>query len=271
MGSGSRISVRSFRGAQRFIYFDRLGREHSIYSKTMPQKLSIPSLLVSLFMLALFAYAGYLMTDGTIHAILPHKPLKPVYAQNGVHISDNADVIDNEAELERILNAFEDDTGICPYVMTVFDTDWNKTSSTLDGYAYSKYIRLFDDEQHFLVVYSQPKNTQDRNDVDWSWEAIQGDDTDPILTKQAFQKFRDKLHGNLSNRNCSVGEAFALSFGTDWDVMRPLLPLRERIVLAGVVLLWDAYTLYSLISSIRGFVYSRKKYHKAPTNEEGSE
>ncbi len=136
-----------------------------------------------------------------------------VEADDGdVYIVDNIGVIDNEDSLNEVMQEFEDLTGIYPCVMTVYDSDWNQDYDELWQYAYDVYINTFSDELHFLIVYSEPENAVDLDFVEWAWEAIQGDDTDPILTKYNFRIFQDALQTDLLRDNVSVGEAFENAF-----------------------------------------------------------
>ena len=129
-----------------------------------------------------------------------------------VYIVDNIGVIDNEDSLKEVMQEFEDLTGIYPCVMTVYDSDWNQDYEELWQYAYDVYINTYSDELHFLIVYSEPENAAEFDFVEWAWEGIQGDDTDPILTKHNVRIFKDALQADLLQDKVSVGEAFENAF-----------------------------------------------------------
>ncbi len=136
-----------------------------------------------------------------------------VEADDGdVYIVDNIGVIDNEDSLNEVMQEFEDITGIYPCVMTVYDSDWNQDYDELWQYAYDLYINTFSDELHFLIVYSKPENAAELDFVNWAWEGIQGDETDPILTEHNVGIFNDALQTDLLRDNVSVGEAFENAF-----------------------------------------------------------
>lgn len=180
------------------------------------------------------------------------KPLDPEYESTDVHIMDGAGVIDDEDSLEEILQEFEDTTGISPYVMTVYDEDW-KYYNELWNYAYEIYINSFSDEQHFLIVYSEPENAAELDFVDWSWEGIQGDDTDPILTESKVERFGDDLHDNLLRNNVSVGKAFEYAFEESLTYMfeREDLRLNEIVFMLGIidfVIIFFSYFFIDIIS-----------------------
>ena len=110
-------------------------------------------------------------------------------------INDYAGVIADKDILMDTLNEYRELTGIVPVVYTVYDEDW-KTSNTgkLSGYAMEKYLATADDEFHFVVVYSVPKN--DTAAVNGGLKgasnrisAVQGNYTDPILTTAMYWKF----------------------------------------------------------------------------------
>lgn len=129
-----------------------------------------------------------------------------------VYIVDNIGVIDNEDSLNEVMQEFEDLTGIYPCVMTVYDSDWNEDYEELWQYAYDVYINTYSDELHFLIVYSEPENAAELDFVNWAWEGIQGDETDPILTEYNVRIFGAALHADLLRDNVSVGEAYENAF-----------------------------------------------------------
>lgn len=134
-------------------------------------------------------------------------PLVPVYTDNGSHIEDHVGAIDNSYELEQYLTEFRSLTGISPLVLTVYDSVWENEYTKLEDYAYDYYIQKFSDEQHWLFVYSASDNSDE-----WSWHAMQGNDTGKIITMSKFDKFRVDLQENLEDGGVSVGGAFAVSF-----------------------------------------------------------
>lgn len=210
--SGNHISHHYFPGSRRYRKHRPGHPDEYIYASSKPQKMG-------LFPIILLAVFGGIFGFGTFDSVkndIPHK-LDPVYVTPGTHIEDNIGVIDNEDDLEEALEEFEDVTGICPVVYTVYDEDWQDGYTDLESYAFDVYVDNYDDEQHFVIVYSIPEdqiadfNSGDLEVPDFSWEAIQGDETDPILTEGMFRHFSKVFHNNLED-GVRPGQAFQEAF-----------------------------------------------------------
>lgn len=260
--SGPRFSKHPFPNARKFRYFDKHGREMFIYGETMPTKSSKLGLILSLIFISPFLLAGIGILAQFIFIFFPMKPLSPDYAPTDIHIMDGAGVIDNEESLEETLQEFEDLTGISPYVMTLHDSDWMEHFNyNLSDCAYHEYITLFSDEQHFLVVYSEPENAEELDFVDWSWEAIQGDETDSILTESKFEIFQEDLHSGLLQENISVGEAFENAFEQAKTYM--MRGDKQDIFLSGLMaVIWNVFIVSILISQIKNYKEGQRDYEE---------
>lgn len=210
--SGPHISHHYFPGSRRYCRHRPGYPDEYIYASAKPQKTS-PLVLV---ILAIF---GGIFGYGTFASIKDEIPVKlrPVYDAPDTHIEDGIGVIDNEDDLEEALCGFEDVTGICPVVYTVYDEDWQDGYTDLESYAFDAYVDNYDDEQHFVIVYSIPEdqladfNSGDLEVPDFAWEAVQGDETDPILTEGMFRHFSKEFHNRLEN-GVRPGEAFQEAF-----------------------------------------------------------
>lgn len=198
--SGPHISHHYYPGARRYRRRRPGHPDDYIYASSKPEK-------TSPFILIILAVFGGIFGFGTFTSVkdeLPFK-LKPVYDTPDTHIEDSIGVIDNEDDLEDALSDFEDVTGICPVVYTVYDEDWQDGYTDLESYAFDVYVDNYDDEQHFVIVYSIPEdqiadfNSGDLEVPDFSWEAIQGDETDPILTQGMFRRFSKVFHNSLED------------------------------------------------------------------------
>ena len=74
------------------------------------------------------------------------------------------------------------------------------------------YVTEFDDEEHWLVVYSEP-TSPDPDFNDWYWEGMQGDDTDNIITVDVADDFKDLMQKYLTaNSRYDVSSAIAAAF-----------------------------------------------------------
>lgn len=271
-GGGSsvlRYSNHSFSNSRRFRYYDRHGRENYIYCSGVPKKVSIFQLIINLIFFIPFIGGGLLIFVYFLSNILPPKPLEPVYEPADVHIIDEAGVIDNQDSLEDALLEFEQLTGIEPYVVTMNHSDWVQYYGSLSDYAYSMYLNTFSDEQHFLVVYSQPENAGEVDFVDWSWEAIQGDETDKILTENHFDQFSRDLHDDLLRNSVSVGEAFENAFQNSLSYM--MKGNYSEAVAAGLFsLFWNLIVGIFIVSLISEFINGRRDYQEVPLEGSGN-
>lgn len=264
-GSGHYMSSRPFAHAKRYRYYDHRGTERYIYSHGKPTPQSPLILVLTLIFMLPFVIGGLTITLTAFASFRPLKPLTPQYTENGTHISDKIKAIDNKSELESSLNKFEDLTGICPYIMTVYDSDWNESFDSLEDYAFSLYTDKFYDEQHFLIVYSEPKNASKYDYVDWSWEAIQGDYTDSILTNAHFIVFREDLHEKLSDESLSVGEAFNAAFSNSLGYMMNKSEEYSGVVFAILfALVWNTIIWVVIINTIKKYIQSHREYTEVP-------
>jgi hypothetical protein len=140
-----------------------------------------------------------------------------VYTSPAAHVEDKIDVFADDDELEQALEQFEEVSGICPVVYTVYNEDWINEYSDLESYTYSMYVDNYPDEQHFVIVYSIPEDQAEafasgELDVpDYAWEAVQGDETDPLLTEGTFRHFARKLQERFEDGE-DPGKAIAESF-----------------------------------------------------------
>lgn len=130
---------------------------------------------------------------------------------NDVYISDTLGIIDDKDDLFDALQAFRDETGITPFVVTVSNESWNTYYDDLYSLAFDVYVNNCEDEKHWVLVYSEPENP-DPSFNDWYWEGVQGDDTVYILTEDAAYEFGFTLQKYLTNNRYSVGEAFTMAF-----------------------------------------------------------
>lgn len=271
-GSGGiRYSRTPFSRSRRFRYRDRRGNTHYIYASDKPKPQSIIGFIFSMITLLPFLAFGVLIFVAAGWEFMPKDPLKKEYICTGVHMIDNINVIDNYAALEKSLEEFEDVTGICPCIVTVHDSDW-KDSRTLERYAYNYYVDTWEDEQHFLIVYSEPEKPDSDGFLDWSWEGMQGDDTDPILTEKGFSHFQNDLMNGLYSDDISVGDSFRTSFDNSLDyIMQPPYKDGLETILAIIVggTLWFFVFIFSAVSMIKGFIMSRREYSEVTEEYQG--
>ena len=216
-GSGSsnspHISTHYFPGARRFIRHNHtLGKDEYIYATSKPGKTSLGSVIA----VALFAAVFSVISIFGISSELAFR-IDPEY-DDVPRVCDDINVIDNEDSLTEVLAEYQEITGICPVLYTMYNEGWEKDYYSLAQYTFDKYLDICDDEQHWVIVYSIPESYSTelgraRSRIpEYRWEAVQGDETDRIITEKAFSEF-----GNLVQNNLESGKDPGTSFEEAFD------------------------------------------------------
>jgi len=213
--SHNHISNHYFPRAKRYLRHNRLtGVDDYIYSESMPQKTSISSIImiavVAVIFLGTFGFASF--------KNFPRK--LPAHYMDVPEVHDDINVIEAKDQLEDILKQYQEKTGICTHIYTVYHEKWINTYSDPSDYCMNVYTGNFHDEEHFVIIFSIPfkdaecydNSNRDKHYVpDFVWEAVQGDDTDPILTEEMFTTFRKMLQKELEGY-VNPGDAFTHAF-----------------------------------------------------------
>ena len=207
--SFNRISKNKFNGANRYVYY-RNGAPEFIYSNYDLTSDNRGKGLISLAVYAIMIIFALSFIPAASH--FPKKLDISKY-NCSISITDSAGVIDDEDALMDSLIAFQDKTGITPAVITLNNEDWQNNYTSLENYAYELYVKTYDDEMHWLIVYSEPKNP-DPSFNDWFWEGMQGNDTDKILTYKETDLFNKEMQKGLTDKSISVDEAIRRSIDT---------------------------------------------------------
>ena len=206
--SGPHISTHYFPGARRFIRHNHtLGKDEYIYATSMPTKTKLGSVVA----VALFAAVFSVISILGVSSELPFR-INPRY-DDVPRVCDDINVIDNEESLTEVLVEYQEITGICPVIYTIYNEEWQKDYYSLSQYTFDKYLDICDDEQHWVIVYSIPESNSTvlgrakSRIPEYRWEAVQGDETDRIITEKAFSEF-----GNVVQNNMESGEDPGTSF-----------------------------------------------------------
>ncbi len=201
-----RFGNRYYRGSKRYVYY-RNGTPQYYYSDRpytvqTAKNASIKSIL-SKFMSAIFgaiiALSGFFT--------LPHKVTLDY--NTDIVINDSVGLLSEteEAEMKNAFLSFQDKTGVTPAFFTINNKELEKQGGNLKKYAYKLYVNTFEDEKHWLVVYSTHNNRSN-----WEWEGMIGDDCESIITTNLENEFTNKLQKNLENNpgmlSVSVIDAF---------------------------------------------------------------
>ena len=190
--SAKHIKNTSFPGARRYVYYENY-RPVYIYADYDIRKGTASGKVWSIIGSAVSLLFGIMLI-----ALCYDKPQKmdtsPSYH---CEIKDTAGVIDDMDKVQDAIVDFYDVTGIPVEIMTVNNEDWQGGYSELEYFAYDMYVTEFDDEEHWLVVYSEPASP-DPDFNDWYWEGMQGDDTDNIITVDVADDFKDLMQKYLT-------------------------------------------------------------------------
>src|SRR5574344_1894212 len=187
-----------------------------------------------------------------VPVIAVSKPIKLDYGDTSVVIEDNIGVIDDERELKKTLKDFRDKTGITPCIVTVKTEEWAANYSTLENYAYDYYVNTFDDECHWLFIYSEPTSASSSSSGfnNWQWEGMQGNDTDNILTENKVGDFNEEVQKLLTDNDVGVGEAFNTSFE---DLNETVMNFDSNIIpMVIFFVVWYGIIGYVIFGMIKG-------------------
>ncbi|SCW30044.1 hypothetical protein SAMN02910456_00385 [Ruminococcaceae bacterium YRB3002] len=260
--AGGRTSSMPFPGGRRYVYYHYLTKKPVIVYADHDLSKPQDGAYLALFIMALVLGFGLIALINIFGNHFPNK-LAMDY-DTGILIEDRAEILDNneEAMLVESLEAFRDETGITPAVITVNNEDWNKQMKgvTLERYAYDLYLEKFNDEKHWLIVYSQPEKP-DPEFNKWYWEGMQGDDTDPILGTRETDSFNKRLQGNLLKEDKrSVAWAIADAF----DGITPVA-MKWYIDPAAVGVSIVMFILIPLPASILFIIYKVRRKNRSVT------
>ena len=202
----TRYSNRPFPGAMCYVYYDSAFRPRTIYTNVDPtkQKRNRVGLYIGL--------AAFLLVPGAIIPIAGfHNPQKiATDYSTTMYVRDDLNVISESEEttLRATFQEFLDLSGVSPSVVTIQTSTWkNGHYASLTDYAYDKYLAMFNDESHWLIVYS----ADDTAKTNWAFEGMQGNNTDPALMAYTTDGFNKTLYEELGS-NATVGAALNHAF-----------------------------------------------------------
>ncbi len=205
-GGGAPISKTPYKGARKYRYF-RHGHWHYFYTAREEKMPLAQRIFCGLCFLPMLLVCG-------AGIVLPIVQQYRLFHQRNtdIIIKDEAHVLQNDSALRKSMSEFYEKTKIVPAVVTVNNEDWYGQYDVFDQYALDRYPAEFDDELHWLIVYSEPKTpSEKKNDPfnDWYWSSIQGDHTDRILTRNAAGCFNMDFHHRLSEADHLAAEDLA--------------------------------------------------------------
>ena len=154
--SSRRVSDNPFHGCRTFRY-TRNGVHHYVYSNTDLR--NIPDAKPRWFLIFFyipFAFSIIAMLFSGFHPI--EKPLNTLDYEN-VLVIDEAEIFiqSEETALLGTLRKFSETTGITTQIVTVPRERWMNYTS-FEDYAYDRYYEQFDNENSWLLLYSEYDN-----------------------------------------------------------------------------------------------------------------
>lgn len=212
-------------GARTFVCYNH-GRMDYVYANYFVGADAENSKKTAIKLLKILAVVTVIFLIYTLACSVPPAKIKAKY-DTAIVIEDNAQVLDGNTDLKSALEAFYNETGITPAIMTVHNEDWQGKFNSLSNYAYELYVNRFSDEYHWLLVYSEPVSP-DPDFNDWYWVGMQGDNTDKILNGSKLSNFNQTLQKYLTaSSRYSVSEAFEQVFKETTPTIRKIDDLSE--------------------------------------------
>lgn len=261
--SGAVIRSHPFKGAKRYVYYAD-NKCNYLYSDTDITKIKTNKMslvLMILFMLFFAATPLYIVFSDVYNH--PHAIQMP--AQKEIRIEDTIGILSSEEKSEMVLlmTAFREKTGVVPAFVAVHDSEWNSNYSNLEDYAYDKYLEIFPDEKHMLIVYSEPDYYKDFNN--WKWELMQGNDTDPVLSVRFDKKFTSLFQAKLSKNGKTAGTALNETFAelTPGVLERGFIFDDQSIQTILFALLFEAMILVIFIPVLIINLNPKRKYYQS--------
>ena len=184
----SKFSRRPYSGARKYVKYNRSGKMRYIYHAGHT---SDPDWALTI--IAVIAFSCILLPMIWLAGKFAYHQPKPVDLgsyESVIVVDDHIDLVD-DAEVEESLKPFREATGVTPSVEIVYDSEWIDDFVSLQSFAYSEYMRWFDDEKHWLIVISYPDEYRTQSFVDWKWEGMIGDDVYMAISSKKEAIFTD--------------------------------------------------------------------------------
>lgn len=244
-----RISSTPFPGSHRYIYYGRHFRPHVIYALRRPTMGGAVSTWAGFFLTLLILLLPMIIILSTSY----HHPKKlSIGYDTTIVIDDQSNVlrVGDQERLNYTFKSFLDKTGITPAFVSA-DRDWASAmfATSTERLAYREYMKRFSDEKHWLIYYCQ------ENETDWSFEGMQGNDTDSILTKKVGDKFTMTFYNQLDARE-GVCDSLIKAFDTiSPNILKPYFEVESEFIPALAVwgLIGSMICVCSFVSAVKSF------------------
>lgn len=188
------ISRRPYPGATRYVYYDSFGHVHNIYHQGRAERADLETSIGVIIVISLiFVPIIWLISEAAV--FIPHQIHTASY-NSEIVIDDHVGFVDTVSMSDALL-LFQDKTGVTPAVEIVTDSEWEPDYTDLETFAYSEYLRMFDDEKHWLFVISYPDDYQEKEFIDWSWHGMIGDDVGSAINYTSEDNFTNIMHKHM--------------------------------------------------------------------------
>lgn len=204
-----RFGNRYYSGSHRYVYYvnnrPRYYFSDTYYTKEMAYSERKSNLIGGVIGLAICLVL-------LVFALGIHIPRKVSVDYNtDIIIEDMADALTpaEEDKLTEDFNHFREMTGITPAFVSIdFNNDTALLAKDLETYAYRKYVNLFSDEKHWLVVFSWSGECEN-----WEWEGMIGDDCSGMITTKFENAFTESVQEKLwASSSYTVQSAISEAF-----------------------------------------------------------
>lgn len=252
---GSARSKRYFPGSYYHHYINRRGRHVYYYSRDpRAARPSISQMITSFLFVGIFWIFLFVMGVSETFSF-PGKVKNTV--PDGVYVRDEADFLNDreEEQLNEVLDRYYRETGINPCIYLIDKADWNGKYTSLENFGLSEYYRLFQDETHYLVVYSD--EVREDGWHDWAFETIVGDDTTKALGTEREDFMSDKLYKEFNRNEDNLCEAFVVSFEA---LIADSGKVKFNPGVMVVILLFSVFLVFILIAVVSDYLNRRDEY-----------
>ena len=271
--SGSNVYIiraNMYKGAKRYSYVDKKGIKKYFYCQGDLDNYSTSDLKLSFVVCLIFILAMLFYPDMKPDFFRAQKLSNPC---SEIVIEDRLNVIEDSQQLLEDLTVFYEKTGVTPGVVTVADSDWSEQYNNLEDYAMDQYYALYEDEVHWLIVYSASLDEEGKPIFwDWSFEGIIGDDTGDSISLLLCERLTRRIYKNLRNKE-NPGEAIGEGFQNLLKHRRPGITLGTIVPqgLNDMMLFLTAAMLLSPLVFLHEYYMINVKYGNAVLDEEKAE
>ena len=178
-----------------------------------------------------------------------------------VVVDDQAGVLtgEDERELNSSFESFLELTGVTPAFVSVKEADWQGDYDSLEVYALRTYYNLFEDEKHWLFVYSDGGDRET-----WGWEGVIGDDCAGAITEAAEQELTEKVQQNLwASSRFSVGGALASALDSLSQTVTKTTFDKDMTFILLMLAAVTAYGIYMFVTGVKMDPENDPKLHSS--------